>query len=205
MSRATFEVGIFVVLIAIFASLRLPLESSDVFILPFFVIVLLRLGYLIKKGELLLKNDVFNFTDSAKAIVYFGVLSICKDHCAVYNSGMAKKKITLEALAAQMQKSFASIDTKMQKSFASVEARMQKGFASVDAQMEKGFSAVAEDIADVKGDITGIKRDVATKDQVVALHTQVNSIETQLRDMKYIKMEGRVADLEEKNFGKTRA
>ena len=198
MSRATFEVGIFVVLIAIFASLRLPLESSDVFILPFFVIVLLRLGYLIKKGELLLKNDVFNFTDSAKAIVYFGVLSICKDHCAVYNSGMAKKKITLEALAAQMQKSFASIDTKMQKSFASVEARMQKGFASVDAQMEKGFSAVAEDIAD-------IKRDMATKDHIVALHTQVNSIEAQLRGMKYAQMEGRVADLEEKNFGKTRA
>ena len=64
--------------------------------------------------------------------------------------------------------------------------------------VEKGFGAVAEDIG-------GIKRDMATKDQVVALHTQVNSIETQLRDMKYIKMESRVADLEEKNFGKIRA
>jgi len=111
---------------------------------------------------------------------------------------MAKKKITLEALAAQMQKGFASVDTKMQKGFASVDARMQKGFASVDTQMEKGFSAVAEDIAD-------IKRDMATKDHIVALHTQVNSIEAQLRGMKYAQMEGRVADLEEKNFGKTRA
>ena len=82
----------------------------------------------------------------------------------------------------------------VKKGFASVDSR----FASVESQMEKGFFAVAEDIAD-------IKRDMATKNHIVALHTQVNSIETQLRDMKYIKMESRVADLEEKNFGKIRA
>ena len=45
----------------------------------------------------------------------------------------------------------------------------------------------------------------ATKDQIVALHTQVNSIETQLRDMKHTKLQSRVADLEERVFGETRA
>ena len=70
--------------------------------------------------------------------------------------------------------------------------------ASIAAQIEKGLGAVASDIAD-------IKRDMATKDQVIALHTQVNSIERQLRDMKHVKLENRVADLEEKVFGKVRA
>ena len=69
---------------------------------------------------------------------------------------------------------------------------------SIAAQIEKGLGAVAGDIAD-------IKRDMATKDQVIALHTQVNSIERQLRDMKHVKLEDRVADLEEKVFGKVRA
>ena len=45
----------------------------------------------------------------------------------------------------------------------------------------------------------------ATKDQIVALHTQVNAIETQLRDMKHTKLQSRVADLEERVFGETRA
>ena len=88
---------------------------------------------------------------------------------------MAKKKITLETLSAQMQ----------------------KGFASIEARTERGFAAVADDIAD-------IKHDMARKDQIIALHTQVNSIETQLRGMKHVKLETRVADLEDKVFGKTR-
>jgi len=45
------------------------------------------------------------------------------------------------------------------------------------------------------------KRDMATKDQVIALHTQVNSIETQIRGMKHVKLEARVAELEEEAFG----
>jgi hypothetical protein len=49
-----------------------------------------------------------------------------------------------------------------------------------------------------------VKR-MATKEQVIALHAQVNSIETQLRGMKRIKLEGRVADLEEKVFGAPRS
>jgi len=75
-SRPIFEVGLFVAVVALFASLRLPLESSDIFILPFFALVLLRLVYLIKKGEVSLKNDIFNFKGSSKAILYFGSFSV---------------------------------------------------------------------------------------------------------------------------------
>jgi hypothetical protein len=100
---------------------------------------------------------------------------------------MAKKKITLETLATQMQKGFAAMN-----------ARMTKGFASVDARTESGFAAIADDIAD-------IKRDMATKDQVIALHTQANSIERQLRDMKYPKLEDRVTAIERKVFGEIHA
>ena len=45
----------------------------------------------------------------------------------------------------------------------------------------------------------------ATKDQIVALHTQINAIETQLRDMKHTELQSRVAHLEERVFGETRA
>jgi len=76
------------------------------------------------------------------------------------------KKFTLDILAEQMQKGFASMTR-----------RMVDGFAAIDKQMESGFAAVADDIAD-------IKRDMATKDQVIALHNQVNSIERELRDIK---------------------
>jgi hypothetical protein len=46
---------------------------------------------------------------------------------------------------------------------------------------------------------------MATKEHIIALGTQVNSIETQLRGMKHSKLDGRVADLEEKVFGESRA
>ena len=84
-------------------------------------------------------------------------------------------------------------------------AQMQKGFASVEARMEKGFASVADDIADIKTDVDNIKRDMVTKDQVISLHTQVNSIESQLRGMNHTKLQARVADLEEKVFGASRA
>ena len=70
--------------------------------------------------------------------------------------------------------------------------------ASIAAQIEKGFGAVASDIAD-------IRKDMATKEQIIALHTQVNSIETQLRGMKHVKLQSRVADLEDEVFGRSRA
>jgi len=46
---------------------------------------------------------------------------------------------------------------------------------------------------------------LATKDQIIALHTQVNSIEAQLSGMNYVKIEDRLATLEEKVFGEARA
>ena len=46
---------------------------------------------------------------------------------------------------------------------------------------------------------------MATKDQIIALHTQINSIESELRSMKHVKLQSRVADLEEEVFGETRA
>jgi hypothetical protein len=47
------------------------------------------------------------------------------------------------------------------------------------------------------------KEETASKDQLVVLQTQVNGIETDIRSMKHGKLEVRVADLEEKVFGKT--
>ena len=56
-----------------------------------------------------------------------------------------------------------------------------------------------------KEDVADIRKDMVTKEQIVALHTQVNSIETQLRGMKHVKLQSRVADLEEEVFGVSRA
>lgn len=69
--------------------------------------------------------------------------------------------------------------------------------AKMDSRMESGFAALAEDMTDVR-------KDMATKEQLLTLHTQVTSIETQLRDMRHVKLQSRVADLEEEVFGKTR-
>lgn len=68
--------------------------------------------------------------------------------------------------------------------------------------------ATKEDIAEVRRDlgteITAVRTEMATKEQVFALQTQVNSIENDIRGMKQSKLEFRVADLEEKVFGKVR-
>ncbi len=45
----------------------------------------------------------------------------------------------------------------------------------------------------------------ASKEQVVSLQIQVNSIEGNIRDMQHTRLHARVADLEEKAFGKARA
>ena len=66
--------------------------------------------------------------------------------------------------------------------------------AKMDVSMERGFGALAEDISKL-----------ATKDQIIALHTQVNSIETQLGGMQHVKLQSRVANLEEKVFGQARS
>jgi hypothetical protein len=62
-------------------------------------------------------------------------------------------------------------------------------FAKLEQLIERGFAATAADIAD-------------TKDQLIALHVQVNSIERQLGGL--VKLESRVADLEEEIFGEVR-
>ncbi len=62
--------------------------------------------------------------------------------------------------------------------------------------------ATKEDLAELrtelKGDITNVSG------QIITLQTQVNSIESDIRGMKHSKLEFRVADLEEKVFGKVR-
>ena len=64
-------------------------------------------------------------------------------------------------------------------------------FTKLEGLIERGFGAIANDMA--------------TKDQLAALHTQVNSIERQLRDMKHVKLEDRVAAIEQELFGQARA
>jgi hypothetical protein len=64
-------------------------------------------------------------------------------------------------------------------------------FTKFESLIERGFGAIASEMA--------------TKDQVIALHTQVNSIERQLREMKHVKLEDRVAAIEQKVFGEVRA
>ena len=75
-----------------------------------------------------------------------------------------------------------------------LDKKFDERFARLEQLMERGFAAVAEDISKL-----------ATKDQVIALHAQVNAIETDIRTMKQTKLEVRVADLEDKVYGHTRA
>ena len=60
----------------------------------------------------------------------------------------------------------------------------------------------SDEIKDLTGSVAFVVEHMATKEQVAALHTQVNSIEAQLRQTK---AERRLADLEEKVFGASRA
>ena len=59
-----------------------------------------------------------------------------------------------------------------------------------------------DEIKDLTRSVAHVVEHMASKEQVVALHTQVNSIEAQLRQTK---AERRLADLEEKIFGASRA
>ncbi len=87
-----------------------------------------------------------------------------------------------------------------------VKETLEQKIDKLTAIVEKGFGAIAEDITDIKGDITVIKGDIIyIKEDLFGLHSQVNSIETDIRGMKHSKLEFRVADLEEKVFGKVRA
>jgi hypothetical protein len=92
------------------------------------------------------------------------------------------KKITLETLAAQMAKGFATQGKEIRD--------LTESVAFVVKHM-----ATKDDIADVRRELKG---------DIVRVSEQVASIETQLRDMKHTKLHARVADLEEKVFGKAR-
>jgi hypothetical protein len=98
------------------------------------------------------------------------------------------KKITLETLAAQL--------ARMDERIVKMDARMERGFENADGK----FAALADDIGDIKHEMRG----KATSEQIVALHGQVNALETQLRGMQHTKLHARVADLEEKVFGRAR-
>jgi hypothetical protein len=54
-----------------------------------------------------------------------------------------------------------------------------------------------------KDDIAEVRREL--KGDILRVSEQVASIETQLRGMKHVKLQSRVADLEEEVFGETRA
>ena len=76
--------------------------------------------------------------------------------------------------------------------------------ASMLAEQGKEIKDLTESVGFVVKHMA-TKEETATKDQVFALQSQVNAIETDIRSMKHSKLEVRVADLEEKVFGKTRA
>jgi len=88
---------------------------------------------------------------------------------------MPKKKVTLETLAAQVA----------------------RGFAKQGKEIN--------DLTETVGFVVKHMAKLATKDDLATLGIQVAGIETQLRDMKHTKLHARVADLEEKVFGETRA
>ena len=69
---------------------------------------------------------------------------------------MAKKKITLEILAARMQKGFAAVNGRITKGFASAD----KKFEALAGLVEKGFAAVAEDISKLatKEDLAAVEK-----------------------------------------------
>lgn len=66
--------------------------------------------------------------------------------------------------------------------------------------------ATKSDIAELKNQLTGEFNGKITGVQagLMRLSDQVNSIERDIREMKGVKLEFRVADLEEKVFGKSR-
>lgn len=76
--------------------------------------------------------------------------------------------------------------------------------------VERSFAKQGREIKDLTESVTFVvkhmatKEETASKDQMIALHTQVNGIETDIRSMKHAKLEVRVADLEEKVFGRAR-
>lgn len=76
MKNPKLELIVFVLVVIILASLKLPLESSDVFILPFLILILFRLWYLFKNGELTVAKDILSFYDNRRAVLYYGGFTV---------------------------------------------------------------------------------------------------------------------------------
>jgi hypothetical protein len=55
---------------------------------------------------------------------------------------------------------------------------------------------------DLKDGLDSLRTEL--KADIFSVQTQVNSIESHIRGMNHVRLEGRVADLEEKVFGKAR-
>lgn len=95
---------------------------------------------------------------------------------------MAKKKITLEMVAAQIAKGFAKHGKEIHD--------LTESMTHVVKHM-----ATKDDIADLRRELKG---------DIIRVGEQVASIETELRGMKHDKLETRVAGLEDKVFGAPR-
>ena len=67
------------------------------------------------------------------------------------------------------------------------------------------LQVLAKSIGEIEGTLDFIVEHMATKEDLFALQTQVNSIESDIREMKHARLEVRVADLEEKVFGRSRS
>jgi hypothetical protein len=69
----------------------------------------------------------------------------------------------------------------------------------------KEVHELTQSVEHVVSAVGNIEEKMGTKDQLIALHTQVNSIERQLRGMRHVKLEDRVAAIEEEVFGEAHA
>ena len=94
---------------------------------------------------------------------------------------------------------------------------LAKLVTDLGTDMDKSFAKQGKEIGDLGESIARVVKHMATKKtslksagrwrprtKYIALHTQVTSIGTQLRDMRHVKLQSRVADLEEEDFGKAR-
>jgi hypothetical protein len=150
-------------------------------------------------------NSRASFRDLNEARNITDVLARWRTSGKCYNALMAKKKVILETLATEMRKGFASVG----KHITSIEERMNKGFSSVEARMERGFAATADDIAHLatKHDLMATEKRL--NDRIDGVRIKVDGLQNE-RDAEALqrqdqKIPERLADLEEKVFGRSRA
>src|ERR1700687_1387183 len=105
---------------------------------------------------------------------------------------MAKKKITLETLAAQMTKGFASIEEKMETGFGAAD-----DIADLRTELKGDIARVGEQLTGIEAELRGIKRGLDILEEQVSglrgfskeideLRARVVEIEKHLRIAKKI-------------------